>query len=50
MNTAYDIKELERRMRKFSKGYQTENGSLLAHFEHTIAVTKNGCRGLTSLE
>jgi len=29
-------------------GYQTVDGSLTAHFEHTIAVTKNGCRVLTS--
>jgi methionyl aminopeptidase len=30
-------------------GYQTVDGSLTAHFEHTIAVTKNGCRVLTNL-
>lgn len=28
-------------------GYQTQDGSLSAHFEHTIAVTKNGCKILT---
>ncbi len=28
-------------------GYQTEDGSLSAHFEHTVAVTKNGCQVLT---
>jgi len=28
-------------------GYQTEDNSLSAHFEHTIAVTQNGCRILT---
>jgi len=30
-------------------GYQTVDGSLTAHFEHTIAVTKNGCKVLTNL-
>jgi hypothetical protein len=30
-------------------GYQTADGSLSAHFEHTIAVTKNGCQVLTNL-
>jgi len=30
-------------------GYQTVDGSLTAHFEHTIAVTKNGCKVLTAL-
>jgi methionyl aminopeptidase len=30
-------------------GYQTKDGSLTAHFEHTIAVTKNGCKILTKL-
>jgi methionyl aminopeptidase len=30
-------------------GYQTVDGSLTAHFEHTIAVTKNGCKVLTSV-
>jgi methionyl aminopeptidase len=28
-------------------GYETKDGSLAAHFEHTIAVTKNGSRILT---
>ena len=31
-------------------GYQTKDGSLSAHFEHTIAVTKNGCQILTELK
>jgi methionyl aminopeptidase len=31
-------------------GYQTVDGSLTAHFEHTIAVTKNGYRILTNLK
>ena len=30
-------------------GYATKDGSLSAHFEHTIAVTKNGARVLTEL-
>ncbi len=30
-------------------GYQTKDGSLCAHFEHTLAVTKTGCRILTKL-
>jgi len=28
-------------------GYETQDGSLSAHFEHTIAVIKEGCRILT---
>jgi methionyl aminopeptidase len=28
-------------------GYQTADGSLSAHFEHMVAVTKNGCKVLT---
>ncbi len=28
-------------------GYQTADGSFSAHFEHTIAVTKDGCQVLT---
>jgi len=31
-------------------GFETEDGSLSAHFEHTIAVTKESCRVLTDLE
>jgi len=31
-------------------GYKTANGSLSAHFEHMVAVTKNGCKILTSLK
>jgi methionyl aminopeptidase len=31
-------------------GYQTVDGSLTAHFEHTVAVTKNGGRVLTNLK
>jgi methionyl aminopeptidase len=30
-------------------GYQTKDGSLSAHFEHTIAVTKDGCEVLTEI-
>jgi len=30
-------------------GYATKDGSLSAHFEHTIAITKNGPRVLTEL-
>lgn len=29
-------------------GYKTKDNSLTAHFEHTIAVVKNGCQVLTS--
>ena len=29
-------------------GVKTKDGSLSAHFEHTIAITKNGARVLTS--
>ena len=35
---------------KDGHGYQTEDGSLSAHFEQTIAVTKDGCQTLTNLE
>ena len=28
-------------------GYQTKDNSLCAHFEHTLAVTQNGCKILT---
>jgi methionyl aminopeptidase len=31
-------------------GYQTQDGSLSCHFEHTIAVTKTGCQVLTGLK
>lgn len=37
-----DIKKL-----KDGFGFQTKDNSLSAHFEHTVAVTKNGCRVLT---
>lgn len=30
-------------------GYETADGSLSAHFEHTVAVTKHGCRVLTKI-
>ena len=30
-------------------GYLTEDDSLAAHFEHTVAVTKNGCEVLTKI-
>ncbi len=35
---------------KDGTAYFTLDGSLVAHFEHTIAITKNGCRVLTELE
>ncbi len=35
---------------KDSYGYETKDGSLCAHFEHTIAVTKTGCQILTELK
>ena len=40
------------RLRKAKDGYgfQTADASLSGHFEHTIAVTKNGSRVLTELE
>jgi len=31
-------------------GYETQDGSLSAHFEHTIAITKDGAKVLTSFE
>ncbi len=36
-------------VKKFSDGYgfATKDGSLAAHFEHTVAITKDGCRVLT---
>ncbi|KKS74021.1 MAG: Methionine aminopeptidase, partial [Candidatus Azambacteria bacterium GW2011_GWB1_42_72] len=30
-------------------GYETVDGSLSAHFEHTVAVTDDGCLVLTKL-
>ncbi len=30
-------------------GFATKDGSLSAHFEHTIAITKDGCKVLTEL-
>ena len=32
---------------KDGHGWETQDGSLSAHFEHTIAVTKEGCKVLT---
>jgi methionyl aminopeptidase len=40
----YNIKKA-----KDGYGIQTKDGSLCAHFEHTIAVTKSGCKILTEL-
>lgn len=34
---------------KDGQGYETQDGSLSAHFEHTIAVTKTGPRVLTKI-
>lgn len=31
-------------------GYKTKDGSLAAHFEHTVLATSNGCKVLTPLE
>ncbi|MDP2864510.1 MAG: type I methionyl aminopeptidase [bacterium] len=31
-------------------GFKTQDGSLSAHFEHTMAVTKDGCQVLTNLK
>ncbi|XOB40432.1 MAG: type I methionyl aminopeptidase [Candidatus Nealsonbacteria bacterium] len=31
-------------------GYETQDGSLSCHFEHTMVVTKQGCQILTSLQ
>lgn len=30
-------------------GWQTQDNSLSAHFEHTVAITKNGCQVLTEI-
>lgn len=35
---------------KDSYGYETADGSLSCHFEHTMVVTKDGCQVLTNLE
>lgn len=39
------------RLKKAKDGYgfATKDGSLTAHFEHTIAITKDGCRVLTQI-
>jgi len=34
---------------KDGSGYQTADGSLCAHFEHTMAMTKHGSKVLTNL-
>ena len=34
---------------KDNYGFQTKDNSLCAHFEHTLAVTQNGCEVLTAL-
>jgi len=34
---------------KDGHGYETNDKSLAAHFEHTVAVTKNGCEVLTKI-
>jgi len=31
-------------------GYETQDGSLTAHFEHTVVVTKNSCEVLTEIK
>jgi methionyl aminopeptidase len=31
-------------------GFETADGSLSCHFEHTVAITKNGCKILTELK
>jgi len=31
-------------------GYETQDGSLSAHFEHTVVVTKNSCEVLTEIK
>ena len=40
------------KIKKSKDGYsfETANGSLSCHFEHTVAVTKNGCQILTELK
>ena len=35
---------------KAGYGWETRDGSLSAHFEHTVAVTKDGCEILTNLK
>jgi len=39
---SYDLKKAED-----GYGFATKDGSLSAHFEHTIAITKDGCKILT---
>ena len=34
---------------KDNYGFSTRDGSLAAHFEHTLAITKDGCKVLTEL-
>ena len=38
-------------LRKSTDGYgfATQDNSLSAHFEHTVAITRDGCRGLTQV-
>jgi len=35
---------------KDNYGYETEDGSLSCHFEHTVAVTKDGAKILTVIK
>ena len=41
----YDVKKS-----KDGYGYATKDGSLSAHFEHTIAVTSKGVKVLTAMK
>ena len=38
------------RIKKTDRAFETKDGSLTAHFEHTIAITKEGCQVLTTLK
>jgi methionyl aminopeptidase len=40
----YDVKKSDD-----GYGFATQDGSLAAHFEHTIAITQDGCRVLTQI-
>ena len=47
---AIEKKINESKIKKDGFGYKTKDGSLSAHFEHTIAITKNGSKVLTEIK
>lgn len=44
------IRDFKIKKTRDGSGFKTADGSLSAHFEHTVAVTKNSCHILTNLK